>query len=65
MLLQSNMRSHTAVFVIYMIILPAHAKIYILHKLLCTSETFGVLFFNIIQNTLWALNIFLGGRFFP
>ena len=52
MLLQSNMRSHTAVFVIYMIILPAHAKIYILHKLLCTSETFGVLFFNIIPNTL-------------
>ena len=32
--LQSNIRSHTAVFVLDMIVLPARAEIYFLHKLL-------------------------------
>ena len=54
-LLQSNIRSHTGVFVIDMKILPVRAEIYILHKLLLgTSQTLGVLFLNLIRNTLWV-----------
>ena len=54
-LLQSNIRSHTAVFIIDRKNFPGRAEIYILHKLLLgTSQTLGVLFLNLIRNTLWV-----------
>ena len=54
-LLQSNIRSHAAIFVIDMKILSVRAEIYILHKLILgTSQTLDVLFLNLIRNTLWV-----------
>ena len=47
-LLQSSIRSHRAVFVIDMKLLPVRPEIYILHRFLVgTSQTLGVLFLNL------------------